>query len=543
MPRFLRCARACLLVVLSCLALPAAASAYVDDMVTLDGLNFPSNKANTATSSEFVGHTSGRCDASGNGTFSFRVTGEVVVAGADGRFEESGTFTIATSGGQSRVTAFASTFTASSPTAPVVSGTRGLDATVPSRATCVGTTDATRGVRVDLFTSTEIAFELETYPGDAREGRDRGPSEITISDYAADASPSPYENAAGYYDAYFTSDRDGDGRRIHFDNCPNVANADQADADGDQVGDVCDADRDGDGKRNTVDNCPQVRNADQADRDRDGIGDVCDPVDDTPLVVDADGDGVADPADNCVEVPNAGQVNTGGTARGDACEDRDADAVLDAADNCADAPNADQANTGGSLRGDACEDRDADQVLDAVDSCADDANTDQADADGDRRGDVCDPDDDNDGVADVEDVCPLAADPQQRDSDGDGRGDACDGAFDSSDGHATGGGFLAGAGDARTHLSFSARSTAGKLAGSGQVRDGQRTIRLTGVTGLHRSGARAVVVGTATTGAGEATYRLEVVDGGEPGGADTVDLEVAGERFAGTLAGGNLQVR
>jgi hypothetical protein len=52
-----------------------------------------------------------------------------------------------------------------------------------------------------------------------------------------------------------------------------------------------------------------------------------------------------------------------------------------------------------------------------------------------------------------------------------------------------------------------------------------------------------VVVGTATIGAAGTTYRLAVTDGGEPGGADTVELEVGGERIAGTLAGGNLQVR
>ena len=31
------------------------------------------------------------------------------------------------------------------------------------------------------------------------------------------------------------------------DNCPDVSNADQADSDGDGIGDVCDDDRDGDG--------------------------------------------------------------------------------------------------------------------------------------------------------------------------------------------------------------------------------------------------------------------------------------------------------
>jgi hypothetical protein len=56
-------------------------------------------------------------------------------------------------------------------------------------------------------------------------------------------------------------DTDSDGTTDEFDNCPNVANADQADTDGDTVGDACD-------------NCA-LTNRDQLDLDGNGIGDAC----------------------------------------------------------------------------------------------------------------------------------------------------------------------------------------------------------------------------------------------------------------------------
>jgi hypothetical protein len=73
---------------------------------------------------------------------------------------------------------------------------------------------------------------------------------------------------------------DGDSDTVldYFDNCAAVANLDQADLDGDDIGDACDPDVDGDGVANVPDNCPTVANADQADLDLDGIGDACDPL-------------------------------------------------------------------------------------------------------------------------------------------------------------------------------------------------------------------------------------------------------------------------
>src|SRR5947209_3615967 len=60
------------------------------------------------------------------------------------------------------------------------------------------------------------------------------------------------------------TDSDLDGIPDASDNCPTVANADQADDDSDGRGYVCY-------------NCPHIANAGQADGDADGVGDVCDP--------------------------------------------------------------------------------------------------------------------------------------------------------------------------------------------------------------------------------------------------------------------------
>lgn len=60
------------------------------------------------------------------------------------------------------------------------------------------------------------------------------------------------------------ADRDGDGIPDIMDNCPDIANADQANEDDDKFGDLCDP-------------CPPFKNDTPSDPDHDGVGDLCDP--------------------------------------------------------------------------------------------------------------------------------------------------------------------------------------------------------------------------------------------------------------------------
>lgn len=78
-------------------------------------------------------------------------------------------------------------------------------------------------------------------------------------------------------------DTDSDGIIDSLDNCPTIANPDQADNDNNGIGNVCDStpngdsvDSDNDGITDDVDNCPNIANPDQADNDNDGVGNVCD---------------------------------------------------------------------------------------------------------------------------------------------------------------------------------------------------------------------------------------------------------------------------
>ena len=107
------------------------------------------------------------------------------------------------------------------------------------------------------------------------------------------------------------TDTDSDGIADYLDNCPAIANGvnedNQANLDGDALGDACDDDRDGDGALNASDAFP----------------------DDAAETTDTDSDTVGDNADNCPSDANTNQLDSDNDLLGNACDpDRDGDGIL-----------------------------------------------------------------------------------------------------------------------------------------------------------------------------------------------------------------------
>ncbi len=270
-------------------------------------------------------------------------------------------------------------------------------------------------------------------------------------DCDGDGIPDDGDDSGMTDDAYCTG-----GETVDCDdNCMCVANADQADTDGDEVGDACDlcegyddsVDPDDDGVPTGCDNCPDEANEDQADLDDDSIGDVCDNdvdgddcevnpgVDDCPLDankcdagvcgcgesdVDTDGDNTADCIDGCPDDPD--KTAPGDCGCGVPETDTDGDGIA-CGDNCPDDynPVAD-CDSDPQTPDEQC-DADNDGCGDECDECDEDPNKCMAGACGCGESDV---DTDGDGIEDCNDNCPNDDNQGQEDGDGDGTGDACD---------------------------------------------------------------------------------------------------------------------
>lgn len=133
------------------------------------------------------------------------------------------------------------------------------------------------------------------------------PAGYSCVDYLGEVNQCYPDNGVNQCDVM---DEDGDGVPDTDDNCPSIANPDQANSDNDVYGDACD-------------NCPDEVNDDQADSDGDGYGDVCDvcPKDADPNQVDGDMDGYGDVCDNCPNLSNPDQADADENEIGDLCEE------------------------------------------------------------------------------------------------------------------------------------------------------------------------------------------------------------------------------
>lgn len=233
-------------------------------------------------------------------------------------------------------------------------------------------------------------------------------------------------------------DTDGDGVLDAADNCPKIANADQADADKDGIGDVCDK-------------CPTLSYLGAVD-DFDGVPaqDDCCPRSAPDIPVDGHGCNLLQECDCNVRKADCGLRPWKGHREWRRCIKRTIKSVAKqecvgettrrARLTCRRKERRDlrqlvkanpESRTCGSLQA-STSDPDGDGTPEAFDNCPGHFNRCQANTDEDGRGDACDDDDDDDGLFDWDDNCPTVANApeslgtRQADADLDGVGDVCD---------------------------------------------------------------------------------------------------------------------
>ena len=220
--------------------------------------------------------------------------------------------------------------------------------------------------------------------------------------------------------------------------------------------DVCatqGGDSDGDGVCDNEDNCVAIANPDQADTDGDGIGNVCDdtPNGDCNDISSIGGTGIV----TISNIPTRARVEIAGPSTGFVPQ-----IVCDG--NCNRTETVTELTPGtyniqsqtftpaycyafttvSIVGSNPCAtqggDSDGDGICNAQDNCDFISNPDQSDNDGDGIGNACDDtpngnpcltqggDSDGDGICDVQDNCDFISNPGQSDNDGDGIGNLCD---------------------------------------------------------------------------------------------------------------------
>ena len=282
----------------------------------------------------------------------------------------------------------------------------------------------------------------EDLVGDLCDGDDDGDSiaddwdDCNPGELGWTSGPDTDHDSDGCRDQTEDFDDDSDGIFDYNDNCPKGPIGWVSNLENDENQDGCeDVDSDGDGIVDQLDKCPTISD-DQADLDGDGIGDACED--------DTDGDGIADILDNCPIDVFDWSSNQDTDHDQDGCRDADRDSdddgdnVLDLSDEC---PRGEiNWNQSFDHDVDGChddyedDDDDSDGYLDSEDSCPR-GYVGLAGISMDIDQDGCidtteDDDDDNDGVLDVDDECkytPIGFDVNskgcsgvQLDDDGDG---------------------------------------------------------------------------------------------------------------------------